>query len=271
MGILKALSDFAQTAADRIADLGPAPGVDPQKLAGARLVAHRGFHGPGLRENSAAALGDCHRAGVWGVEFDVRWTLDQVPVLLHDPSTRRTYPGRDFQPGKLASKDILNRCPLPRLTEVVTALGGRCHLMIETKVRLTPEREAVLADILSPLEPARDYHLLTLKPEYLAPVSRLPRECFVFVGELNTARASEYVLKEGWGAVAGHYFLLTDAMINRHHAARQQVGVGFVSSPKNLCRQINRGVDWIFSNRAPALEAWRQARLDAGHAAGIEL
>ena len=53
------------------------------------LVAHRGFAGKFL-ENTLEALNEAVKLGVTKVEFDVQFTKDLVPVMLHDTSLLRT-------------------------------------------------------------------------------------------------------------------------------------------------------------------------------------
>ena len=53
------------------------------------LVAHRGFAGKFL-ENTLEALNEAVKLGVTKVEFDVQFTKDLVPIMLHDTSLLRT-------------------------------------------------------------------------------------------------------------------------------------------------------------------------------------
>ena len=68
-------------------------------------------------------------------------------------------------------------------------------------------------------------------------------------------RISRLALAKRWGGVAGHYLMTTGGVIARHHRAGQRIGTGFADSPRSLYREIHRGVDWIFSNRAAAMQA----------------
>ncbi|MDR1880332.1 MAG: glycerophosphodiester phosphodiesterase [Tannerellaceae bacterium] len=54
-------------------------------LSQTKVVAHRGYWDTkGSAENSLAALQKAAEAGFYGSEFDVRFTLDGVPVICHD-------------------------------------------------------------------------------------------------------------------------------------------------------------------------------------------
>ncbi len=54
-----------------------------------KLVAHRGY-AKQYPENTMIAIEAALEAGVQYVEFDIQFTSDGVPVLLHDPGLKRT-------------------------------------------------------------------------------------------------------------------------------------------------------------------------------------
>src|SRR5690349_5807424 len=73
----------------------PQPRPSAEALAQARLVAHRGAHdGRRVLENTLEAFETACRAGAWGLEFDVRWTSDHVPVVHHDVTLERLFKQR---------------------------------------------------------------------------------------------------------------------------------------------------------------------------------
>lgn len=49
-----------------------------------QLIAHRGFHTSEIPENSLEALQNAQKLNVYGSEFDVRMTKDEVLVIYHD-------------------------------------------------------------------------------------------------------------------------------------------------------------------------------------------
>jgi glycerophosphoryl diester phosphodiesterase len=65
---------------------------------------------------------------------------------------------------------------------------------------------------------------------------------------------SRLALERKMGGVAGHYLLLNNALMARHHARGQRIGTGYPASKNCLYREINRGVEWIFSNDAGKLQ-----------------
>jgi glycerophosphoryl diester phosphodiesterase len=74
------------------------------------------------------------------------------------------------------------------------------------------------------------------------------------VAETNVARLSEYALSQGCAGLGGHYLLLNRSLQRRHGAVGQRLGTGFPGSRNCLFRELNRGVEWIFSNNAAALQ-----------------
>ena len=59
---------------------------------------------------------------------------------------------------------------------------------------------------------------------------------------------------EGYGGVAGHYRLLNRGLLTEHHEKGQKIGTGYPGSKNCLYREINRGVEWIFSNNAGKIQ-----------------
>jgi glycerophosphoryl diester phosphodiesterase len=100
-------------------------------------VAHRGFHSPGIPENSMAAFRAAIQNG-YTIELDVHATKDDVLVVFHDDNLARMtgYPKtvedctfaeiRDLVLDSTAEK-------IPALAEVLDAVNGRAGLLIEIK------------------------------------------------------------------------------------------------------------------------------------------
>lgn len=233
-------------------------------LEACRLVSHRGEHdNRGCKENTLAAFDAVATAGAWGIEFDVRWSRDLCPLVIHDPNARRVF-GVDAEIAALDADEIRRRLPdIPRLEEVVAAHGGRLHLMVELKpddLGRAGEKAERLAAIFAGLEAGRDYHFLALALESLAPAEFAGREACLLVAETDVAAQSRRALENGYGGFCAHYLLLGRSLLARHRARGQRLGTGFPASRFCFYRELNRGVDWIFTNRACKLAAIR-ARL----------
>ena len=100
------------------------------------LLAHRGLHGA-LKENSLAALAAVAGSGLDGVEFDVRFSMDGVPFILHDATLRRTY-GDPRAVSKLSS-ETLSALGVPSLREALAVLPP--DLLLDVEVKEAPRDE----------------------------------------------------------------------------------------------------------------------------------
>jgi len=64
-------------------------GIIPRML----IVGHRGAAGV-APENTLASFREAIRAGADWLEFDVRFTNDGIPIIIHDSTLKRTCNGR---------------------------------------------------------------------------------------------------------------------------------------------------------------------------------
>jgi len=84
-------------------------------------------------------------------------------------------------------------------------------------------------------------------------------------GAVEFPTAEPAPLRVGFGGIAGHFMVVDGGAVRRHHAAGQQVGTGYPRSLRVLVRELNRGVDWIFSNHAGEMQRlMRGLQLSAG-------
>jgi glycerophosphoryl diester phosphodiesterase len=234
------------------------PNPSKAALQQCKIIAHRGDPlGKQEEENTLAAFDRAQAAGVWGIEMDLHWTRDREPVVIHDPDLVRLY-GIRRHIAEFGFAELRSQFPaIPALDEVIGRYGGRLHLMIEIKSMPKDDRpghQQRLREILGPLTPVTDYHLLCLQPEALPVPPFLPRSALVAVADRLPQQMSRWVLKHRWGGICGHFLFIGNALIHRHHAAGQKVGIGYARSRNSLFRELNRGIDWIFSNDASALQ-----------------
>ncbi len=119
-------------------------------------------------------------------------------------------------------------------------------------------RAARLREIFASLEPATDFHILALQPVLFDLVEFAGQRACIAVAQLHIDAASRLASGRDFGGVCAQYLLLSAKLIRHHHQQGQKLGSGFASSRNCLYREINRGVDWIFTNHALRLEAIRQ-------------
>lgn len=233
-----------------------------QALRDCKLVSHRGEHdNRGIRENTLEAFTRVEAAGVWGIELDVRWTRDLEPIVLHDPDTRRVF-GLDVSVADIDFNELRQRVPeVPSLAEVVDRFGGRMHLMVEIKADElgNPARKRKrMRELFTDLRPQREFHFLALAPDLFSLVDFAGNEACLPVAELNLPEISRLARERSLAGISGQYLLLNQRLIERHRQLQQKVGTGFAASRFCFYRELNRGVDWIFTNHALKLARIRR-------------
>jgi glycerophosphoryl diester phosphodiesterase len=232
------------------------------QLAHLRVVSHRGQRDdPGVLENTFAAFDPLRGSGVFGLEFDVRWTRDLVPVVFHDPDFRRLY-GSHARLADLTLSGVLARFPqVPTLHELVRRYCGEFHLFVELKHERYPDpalQDRRLAEALAPALESGRCHVMSLAPAMFAQLPALAPARTLGIARVNAGAISAEALAAGRGGFACHYAALRARHLRAHHAAGQKVGSGFPVSRALLYREAARGVDWVFTNRARELERWRR-------------
>lgn len=243
----------------------PRPRPSHQALLDGKIISHRGEHDNlQVKENTMAAFARVVEAGGWGIEFDVRWTHDLEPVVIHDTDTRRVF-DVELVLAEASLSELRRRVPeIPTLSEVVEGFGGVCHLMVELKadgLGAEEAREKRLQEIFASLSAGDDYHFMALQFDLFNLVKFAGAGACLPVAELDMRTVSREALVRNFAGACGQYLLLNRDMIKRHHRQGQKVGTGFIASRFSLYRELNRGVDWVFTNHALKLVAIRQTLL----------
>jgi glycerophosphoryl diester phosphodiesterase len=120
-------------------------------------VAHRGYHAPGIPENSMAAFQEAVRNG-FAIELDVHMTKDDVLMVFHDDTlvrmTGHDHILRDCTYAEI--KDLVldgTGEKIPVLAEVLGEINGRVGVFIEVKAHPDIGRtEELLARVLETYE-----------------------------------------------------------------------------------------------------------------------
>ncbi|MFN2166628.1 MAG: glycerophosphodiester phosphodiesterase, partial [Anaerolineae bacterium] len=82
MNLLSRLEPAFHRVVDAIYRRRPQPFPGRERLRRCKIIAHRGQHdNRGVPENTLAAFKAARSCGVWGIELDIRWTRDLVPVV----------------------------------------------------------------------------------------------------------------------------------------------------------------------------------------------
>lgn len=215
-------------------------------------------------ENTFSAFDRAREAGVWGLEFDVRFTKDDVAVVHHDDSLLRTF-GRPINISSTTLSTLRHEAKeIPTFGEVIAEYGSSFHLFIEIKGERADLTDLRFEQLLEPLrktglQPTQQYHFMAFDFEILKALNQLkgvPKSALVSVVEWNVQTASDRTLEEGYGGFTCHWVAMSEALLQRHQSAHQKCGVGFLNSKASLVREWARGVDWAFTNEAVKAAQW---------------
>ena len=233
-----------------------------QQKNSAKLVAHRGVHENGLAiENTLKAFDIAVENKIWGIEFDVRFTKDNIPVIHHDDSLDRIFKKPGLKISQLNYSELRSQLPeIPSLSEMVHRYSGKIKLLVEVKepegYQLKPDNFIALENTLRLIRPSEDYYLLTLNPSLYKNVAFIDKRAVMCVDWMNMDQTLEQVLALGYGAVSGHFMLMNDKRLKLSREKNLSTGSGFIETRGALYREINRGIDWIFTNHPLRLKKY---------------
>ncbi len=265
MGIRYHLESSLQLLADAAYAIIPRPRPHKSTLLNCKIVSHRGEHdNRTVKENTLAAFDRVLDQGIWGIEFDIHWTKDLQPVVIHDPDCRRVF-GPRLKINAVTLEELQTAIPeIPSLDHVIQRYGKKIHLMAEIKEEVFPDpqyQQTRLEALFSSLEPGLDFHILALSPGLFELVDFLPRQALLPVAEFNIREFSEIALADSYAGLSGHYLLISGNTVRKHNRHNQQAGTGFVRSRFCFYRELNRGVAWVFTNHALRLRRIQQELL----------
>ena len=263
-----------ERAIDSFYALWPQPYPGRARLQQCKIISHRGeFDNRTVFENTLPAFDRACEAGVWGLEFDIRWTRDLYPVVIHDADLRRVF-DLGLKVAEVNLEELQGQCSqVPLLSEVLQKYGRKLHLMVEIKAEPYPDpvrQNQILQECFADLKPQTDYHLISLAPQMFDLVTFVPASTCMPIAMWDISRFSRLALDRNMRGLAGHYFLLNNSLLAKHRDQGQKVGTGYPRSRNCLFREINRGVEWIFSNNAAELQAMIRHLIDAGTGVEIE-
>ena len=91
------------------------------RLQQCKIISHRGeYDNRHIFENTIEAFDRAKLIGVWGIEFDLRWTKDLHPVAIHDADLRRVF-GSQLKIRQATLAELQAECPLvPSVPEMIS-------------------------------------------------------------------------------------------------------------------------------------------------------
>lgn len=216
-----------------------------------QLLGHRGSPDPATPENTLAAVERALRRGAHGVEVDVRLTADGVAVCHHDPGLDRT--AGDPRAISGLTWPELTDLPLvvPRLLDVLDAVQGRGHLVVEVKTPARPSAAGFeVLDVLVEVLHGRDLSQVVVSSFDHPRLARLRRMLDVRTGLLlrpgvPMAVAVRRALADGHDEVHPHVLSALTGLdlVGRAHQQGLRVTTWTVDRPDHLRRLAAAGVD----------------------------
>ncbi|MDT0614138.1 glycerophosphodiester phosphodiesterase [Streptomyces sp. DSM 40712] len=222
-----------------------------------------GHRGTAADENTLKGLRDAVSAGAAGVEFDVWWTSDGVPVLSHDPTVDRTTTGHGAISSMTAAEVRLLRTkkgvPVPTLEEALRYVAEqRMTAMVELKPTPTP---AQVQSLLAAIRDTRTAEHVVVHSFNRAAVDAVRQAA----PELRTALTHDRT--EISGVEAARYgtslnvsrFLATPEAVEDWHASGLHVYVWTANRAPDWEKAKSAGVDAVLTDRVTAYMEWARA------------
>jgi glycerophosphoryl diester phosphodiesterase len=221
-----------------------------------RVTAHRG-HARAAPENTLAAMRRAVESGADYAEMDVQLTADGVAVLLHDrdlkrvagvsrrldelryDEVRRLDVGSWFSPAFAGER-------VPTLAEVIDLCRGKIRLNIELKVFGTDRRLArEVARVLREKEFESECLVTSLRYEALLDARRANDR---LRAGLTVAYALGDVSRVEVEALSVRADFLSDELLRSARRHGKEVHVWTVNDPRQMTRQMARGVDNVITS-----------------------
>ena len=235
------------------------------------VTGHRGAAGL-APENTLASIQLALELGVDRVEIDVQQTKDNVIIVLHDRSLRRTTTGFGFVKTK-TYQDILKlsagfkfnkyyvKEKVPTLEEVIQLIDGRAELLIETKYSFMyyPNIERHIVNVIKNNNAKSWCKVISFNDRALFRVHKLDNE--IRTGKLFVGKHANLPLSWDKGVnirpLSRYHFVdeiivkhsyATKSIIERVHAMGKELHVWTVNDVETIEILVERGVDGIISD-----------------------
>ncbi|UTR14390.1 glycerophosphodiester phosphodiesterase [Salipaludibacillus sp. LMS25] len=227
-----------------------------------KIIAHRGNkrHAP---ENTMAAFRSATRYPVDGIEFDLQWTKDKIPVVIHDPTIDRTTNGcgavssytlaelKQFDAGILFDEAFLGE-RIPTFSQVLMWASNRTfQLHVELK-KQTIQTEGFVERCIEDIKKhdmIKRVIISSFYHPYLAEVkNRCPDLQTAFLTKVPVLRAVKYAKKIQADAIHIRHSYHAMSYYRRWSRKGLTVRVYNVHTIKEALRCAARHVDAIITN-----------------------
>jgi glycerophosphoryl diester phosphodiesterase len=226
------------------------------------VVAHRGYHPGNVSENSISSLVEAQKLGVFGSEFDVYVTTDNVVVIYHDATLGNGLRIDSSTYNDLKSYKLGNGESLPTFEQHL--IQGKKYpdvkLVCEVKPHATLDLSLKCVDACAALvnqyDMADQVAWISFDYNVCKKIAELYPDAKVqYLSDSNPPLDPETVLNDGINGIDYQMKVLSDALIYKAHELGMDVNVWTVNNRSDMFKFIEKGVDYITTNEsAVALE-----------------
>lgn len=248
-----AFEDFAMKTIDFLFERLPFSKPSSNEIKNAKIIAHRGDHINHI-ENTLAAFKSCVDAEIFGIELDIRWTKDLVPIIAHNTDAGEIYSRPDIVFSKTNFDDLRKQLPMiPTFSEVIDSFKDKIHLFIELKsphagfLQIT-KMQSALEEQINRLSPGVNCHFISLNIKNFQLIPQVSKKHCALIAEWNANALAQSAIKENFGFVLGHYLILTKKIRKQIKEHNIKVATGYINHKNTAYREIRRGSPWLFSN-----------------------
>ncbi|UXY30251.1 glycerophosphodiester phosphodiesterase [Streptomyces sp. HUAS TT20] len=225
-------------------------------------VAHRGDPYR-FRENTLDSLRSALQQGADAVEFDVRLTRDDVPVLLHDETLKRLWE-HDRPLRSLSADEVrgLTAGGVPTLADALAATDGS-RVLVDLPGRVDRRTARAVLDVVHQCG-ARDRAYYCAGAEAMLAVRAADPSAEIALTWTSLAPPRPAVLEAVRPRWLNYRFALVDHdLAARVHRGGHLLSVWTPDTRRSMRRLVDLGVDSITTNRIDTLCALREA--DGGY------
>jgi len=235
------------------------------------VTGHRGAGGL-APENTLASIQLALDLGVDRIEIDVQQTKDNVVIVLHDRTLRRTTTGFGYVKNK-NYEEILKHSAgfkynkyyvkerVPTLDEVIQLINGRAELLIETKYSFMyyPNIERHIINVIKNNDAKAWCKVISFNDRALFRIHKLDNE--IRTGKLFVGKHANLPLSWDKGVnlkplrryhfvdeIIVKHIYATKNIIDRVHKMGKELHVWTVNDPDTIEMLVERGVDGIISD-----------------------
>lgn len=216
-----------------------------------RVIAHRGYWKiEGSAQNSLRSLELANQVKVYGSEFDVHLTADNIPVVFHDGKIQ----GKQIQTtpyAELKELELPNGEKLPTLEQYLDRARklNKTKLIFELKSHATPERDReaarIVVDMINSKKLRKRTEYIAFSLEAAKELHRLSPKTPVYYlnGDLSPRELKEL----GFAGLDYHYKVMqkNPHWFQEAKELKLKVNVWTVDDPEVMKEMIGYGADFL--------------------------